>query len=161
MLYRKFRSFFQLNTQMKLLIIEAFFTLAWARLKKGKNFAKIAPTLGMHMNETIFNSNPQKESVAKLVSKAIHLVSPYTFWESECLVKAIAGMKMLEKRNIESTLYMGMAKEGNGLIAHAWLRTGNYYISGAKGMERFTIVARFAKHAKRKENNYGENTKSI
>ena len=66
--------------------------------------------------------------------------------ESECLVKAIAGMKMLEKRNIESTLYLGTAKDENGeLIAHAWLRSGPFYISGAEVMERFTVVAKFAK----------------
>ena len=38
-------------------------------------------------------------------------MSRYTFWESQCLVKAIAGMKMLERRHIESTLYLGTAKD--------------------------------------------------
>ena len=73
-------------------------------------------------------------------------MSRHTLWESQCLVKAIAGMKMLEKRNIESTLYLGMAKDEKGkLIAHAWLRSGAIYVSGAEVMERFTVVAKFAK----------------
>ena len=63
-------------------------------------------------------------------------MSRYTFWESQCLVKAIAAMKMLERRQIESTLYLGTAKDENGkLIAHAWLRSGPFYITGAEGME--------------------------
>ena len=41
-------------------------------------------------------------------------MSRYTFWESQCLVKAIAAMKMLERRQIESTLYLGTAKDENG-----------------------------------------------
>ena len=51
-----------------------------------------------------------KEDVRKYL-EAIHIMSRYTFWESQCLVKAIAGMKMLEKRQIESTLYLGTAKD--------------------------------------------------
>ena len=53
-------------------------------------------------------------------------MSKYTFWESQCLVKAIAGMKMLERRNIESTLYLGTAKDAKGQMyrSDAWLRSG-------------------------------------
>ena len=58
----------------------------------------------------------------------------------------MAAMKMLEKRGIESTLYLGMAKDETGaLIAHAWLRSGPFYITGSEGMERFTVVGKFAK----------------
>ena len=73
-------------------------------------------------------------------------MSRYTFWESQCLVKAIAAMKMLERRQIESTLYLGTAKDEKGkLIAHAWLRSGPFYITGAEVMEKFTVVSKFAK----------------
>ena len=44
---------------------------------------------------------------------------------------------MLQRRQIESTLYLGTAKDENGqFIAHAWLRSGPFYISGKEGMER-------------------------
>ena len=82
-------------------------------------------------------------------------MSRYTFWESECLVKAMAGMKMLERRGIESTLYLGTAKDETGLIAHAWLRSGTFYVSGAEVMERFTVVAQFAKEIKQTKEKYG------
>ena len=73
-------------------------------------------------------------------------MSRHTFWESQCLVKAIAAMKMLERRQIESTLYLGTAKDENGnLIAHAWLRSGPFYITGVEAMEKFTVVSKFAK----------------
>ena len=74
------------------------------------------------------------------------MMSRYTFWESQCLVKAIAAMKMLEKRQIESTLYLGTAKDETGnMIAHAWLRSGPFYITGVEEMKRFTVVSKFAK----------------
>jgi hypothetical protein len=80
-------------------------------------------------------------------------MSRYTIWESQCLVKAIAAMKMLEKRQIESTLYLGTAREESGeLIAHAWLRSGPYYITGYEEMARFTVVGKFAKKLGGKSN---------
>jgi hypothetical protein len=55
-------------------------------------------------------------------------------------------MKMLERRKIESTLYMGTAKDETGrLIAHAWLRSGPYCITGSEEMSSFTVVSKFAK----------------
>ena len=96
------------------------------------------------MQETPMDQVENKE-ILKNVSEAIHIMSKYTFWESQCLVQAIAGMKMLQRRNVASTLYLGTARdEGGKLVAHAWLRSGPYYISGWEGMERFSVVAKFA-----------------
>ena len=45
------------------------------------------------------------------------------------------------KTEIESTLYLGTAKDENGeIIAHAWLRSGPFYVLDAEGMEKFTVV---------------------
>ena len=97
------------------------------------------------MEETHMKQMMHRKTL-RMISQAIHIVSKYTFWESQCLVKAIAAMRMLEKRGIESTLYLGTAKDESGeLIAHAWLRSGPYYVTGAEGMEKFTVVSKFAK----------------
>ena len=142
---RKIRSFLQLNKQMKYMLLEAYILLAWARYRKGKQFSKISPDLGHRMEETSFQLSDKEVKIVKLVSHTIHVASRYTFWESECLVKAIAGMKMLEKRGIESTIYLGVAKDEKGISAHAWLRSGGIYLSGSEGMEKFTVVEKFAK----------------
>ncbi|MGE8078355.1 lasso peptide biosynthesis B2 protein [Peribacillus loiseleuriae] len=143
---KKARSFVRLDKKTKLLLIEAYLYLAWARYLKSIPFSKVVPSLGKQMQETSISADLSNKKVLASVSHAIHLMSRYTFWESECLVKAIAGMRMLEKRNIESTLYLGTAKDEKGeLIAHAWLRSGPFYISGSEVMDRFTVVAKFAK----------------
>jgi|SRR5690625_946324 len=143
---RKVKILLSIKTKMKLLLFESYIYLAWARVLKSRSFSKIAPSLGKESHETSTKLNPKDRRILGEISQAIHIISKYTFWESACLVKAIAAMKMLEKRNMESTLYLGMAKEESGkLIAHAWLRSGSLYITGAKGMERFTVVSKFAK----------------
>ncbi|PHC11710.1 stage V sporulation protein S [Bacillus toyonensis] len=143
---KRLRVFLLLNMEIKLLFLEAFIFLGWARVLKSITFSKVAPSLGDYMNETSVAQIQQHEDTLKEVSEAISIMSRYTFWESQCLVKAIAGMKMLEKRDIESTLYLGTAKDNSGaLIAHAWLRSGSFYVTGSEGMEKFTVVGSFAK----------------
>ncbi|HDR7686142.1 lasso peptide biosynthesis B2 protein [Bacillus toyonensis] len=143
---KRLRVFLLLNMETKLLFLETFIFLGWARVLKSITFSKVAPSLGDYMNETSVAQIQQHEDTLKEVSEAISIMSRYTFWESQCLVKAIAGMKMLEKRDIESTLYLGTAKDNSGaLIAHAWLRSGSFYVTGSEGMEKFTVVGSFAK----------------
>lgn len=142
----KIKAFLFLDAKTKLLYVEAYVFLGWARILKLFPFSKVASTLGIQMEETSLEFIPSNREMLRNISQAVHIMSRYTFWESECLVKAIASMKMLEKRGIESTLYLGTSKDENGkLIAHAWLRSGPFYISGSEGMEEFTVVSRFAK----------------
>lgn len=130
----------------KLLLLEAFILLGWARILKMIPFSRVAPTLGEYMSETSFTHKPSNIKMIRNISQAVQTMSRNTFWESECLVKALAAMKMLEKRKIESTLYLGTAKDEEGkLIAHAWLRCGPIYVTGSEGMEKFTVVGKFAK----------------
>ncbi|MGJ9382801.1 lasso peptide biosynthesis B2 protein [Salipaludibacillus sp. CF4.18] len=156
---KKIKLFLSFDSEMKRLLIEAFIYLGWARILKKMPFSKIAPSLGEHMQETTYSSNNNTKETLSRVSQAIHLMSRYTIWESQCLVKAIAAMKMLEKREIESTLYLGTGKDESGAFAaHAWLRSGPYYISGSEGMEKFTVVSIFAKKISLKHSegeNYG------
>jgi hypothetical protein len=145
-LVKKIINFLTLDINTKYMLTEAFFYLAWARILKAIPFSKVAPKLGVFMNETDFSHNESNKVSISTISEAIHIMSRYTFWESQCLVKAIAAMKMLERRQIESTLYLGTAKDEDGkLIAHAWLRSGPFFITGAEVMEKFTVVSKFAK----------------
>ena len=64
---------------------------------------------------------------------------------------AIAGMKMLERRKIESTLYMGTARNKQGhMMAHAWLRSGKLIVTGADTMDQYTVVGVFGKRCPEK-----------
>jgi hypothetical protein len=143
---RKIWLFFTSELTLKCLLFESYIFLGWARVLKAFPFSRVSPLLGAKMCETpnkIDSSNIKK---VKQISHSIHIMSKYTFWESKCLVKAIATMKMLERRQIDCTLYLGTAKDENGImIAHAWLRSGPFYLTGAEEMKKFVIVSTFAK----------------
>ncbi|AXI10763.1 lasso peptide biosynthesis B2 protein [Oceanobacillus sp. 143] len=142
----KLKTFLSFNWQTKTLLFESYIYLGLARILKGLPFSRVAPSLGDQMAETAYTFHSSDKETLSLIKQAIHIMSRYTFWESQCLVKAIAAMKMLERRQIESTLYLGTAKDEKGeFIAHAWLRSGPFYVTGSEGMERFTVVSKFAK----------------
>ncbi|QWU17053.1 Transglutaminase-like superfamily protein [Paenibacillus sophorae] len=144
----KLRLLFTLDKTTFLFHLEAFLLLGWARTLLFYKFSKIAPSLGERGQETDQDHDANHTPSMRHIASSINTVSKYTPWDSKCLVRAIAGMKMLERRGIGSTLYLGTAKDNNGkLIAHAWLRSGPYYISGAEVMDQFTIVDKFAKTA--------------
>jgi hypothetical protein len=151
-LWRKAKKFLSLHPSKKMLVLEAFFYLGWARILKALPFSKVAPSLGTLMEETSHAHNPSDEEVIINITRVIRVMSRHTWWESMCLVKAIAAMKMLERRHIESTLYLGTAKDPSGkLIAHAWLRSGPFYVTGAEEMDAFTVVSKFGKVLKLEE----------
>lgn len=59
----------------------------------------------------------------------------------KCLVFSIVLKKMLDKRNIKNTLYLGLQKDNSDkLVAHAWISVGNKSINKRK----FIQVAYFS-----------------
>ncbi|MEW9699890.1 lasso peptide biosynthesis B2 protein [Paenibacillus sp. SI8] len=142
----KWRKFLSMDTDRMLILIEAFIYLGCARMLVLLPFKMISPSLGHYMQETPQMDDTLDRASIKKVSYAVHTMSRHTIWDSKCLVRAIAGMKMLRRRHIESTLYLGTAREKSGeMAAHAWLRSGDFYITGAEEMKRFTVVGKFAK----------------
>lgn len=143
---RRIRLLLTVDKAALALIPEALWRLFLVRIQLLFPFAKTAPQLGIQAQETPMISREGDAARIRHVTKAIRVMSRFTPWKSTCMVRAVAGLKMLEKRGIESTLYMGVAKDKQGrMIAHAWLRSGSYYVSGDDAMKGFVVVEKFAK----------------
>lgn len=102
-------------------------------------FRDLEPKIGTRQAETAeeFIDSKHIGNVAAVVRK----VCGHTPWESKCLVQALTAKKMLNRRKLPCTLYMGVANDGNGqMIAHAWLRCGGVYVTGGRNRERFTVT---------------------
>jgi hypothetical protein len=102
---------------------------------------KLQKLMGMPHKESLQAKEKTLESMVIKIYRAMRRSSVYLPFREKCLVDAIVTKKMLQKYNIESTLYLGVAKDGNKkLIAHAWLRYGNTIIVGKKGMGKFVQI---------------------
>ena len=78
------------------------------------------------------------------VSYEVNRIADQTPWESKCFVRALAARKILERRKVETTLYLGVGtQDDTRMIAHAWLRCGSFYVTGGTGKE-YAMVAKFS-----------------
>lgn len=139
------KKFFNLPFSDKRLFIEAVFTsflvkimvtllpMRWYSGMLG-NRHQLSP------EKDIPGNNPVLFKIARAIvrcRKAVH-------WQNRCLVEAITAKKMLGRRGLQSTLYFGIAKENEKMIAHAWLRCGSMIVTGKQGMQKFVVVDTFA-----------------
>ena len=56
------------------------------------------------------------------------------------------GPETVVPAGLSSTLYLGCGMEEGKMVAHAWLRFGEMYVTGGDG-GGYTTVARFCKEA--------------
>jgi hypothetical protein len=99
---------------------------------------------GILGEESSYCVSEDNERKARMISYQVNRVAMNTPWESKCLVRALTAQKLLSNENISSTLYLGIKKENEKMLAHAWIRTGDFYLTGGDGKE-YAIVARFRK----------------
>lgn len=141
--FKKIRIFFNFNSQMKLLILECVFLLALNRfLLLTVKFKKLSKNLGVSNDAISHQYNNKGYVLAKKVSFIINKVAPLTPWKSECLVQSMTAQRMMKKRGYSTQLYLGVTKSSNSLLAHSWLRYGDFYITGGNG-SNFTILSTF------------------
>lgn len=86
----------------------------------------------------------QAETIAQ-VRWMLRWASRYTLWDSNCLARSIAGRMVLRRRGIASTLYLGVAKEGDQMKAHAWLLAGQVGVTGVGVLRRdnYRVISTF------------------
>lgn len=70
-------------------------------------------------------------------------------WSPSCLVRATAAMVLLRRRDLEGTLYLGVAAdEREGVRAHAWVRCGDMFVTGGQERHDYAVIGFFARPRK-------------
>ena len=106
-------------------------------------FKHLAPRLGDAMTETPDEELPA-EGWPEHIGWAIRRASNVAPWKTPCIAEAIAAQRMLRRRRIPSTMYLGLTKDGAVMAAHAWVRCGRATVTGEESRGQFTPVASFA-----------------
>lgn len=148
-MFRKVKTYFQLSKHLRVLVLKAFILTGFYRFViLFVPFRKLASHIGTERYETS-KDDLCDIMIVKDIRKAVLIVSKNTPWESKCLVQALTAQRLLKRRKISSTIYMGLAKKEDGqLLAHAWLRVGQWIITGEKEMHAFQPVAWFGYEGK-------------
>lgn len=126
-------------------LAEAVGHLAVARVRlRRDDFSRLSAELGQHMAETPSAPWRQADRVAALdVARAIQRAATVTPWRTACFEQALAGQRMLRRRAVPCTLYLGVGRADAGVIAHAWLRAGDIAVTGGIP-EGYAVVATYA-----------------
>lgn len=103
---------------------------------------KLEKRMGIRGEESAPQETSKNLKLAKLVGFHVRRVTRHTPWESKCLVQALTARKILKKKGVNATLYLGVRKDNEELKAHAWLRCGELYVTGGDG-KAFGMVAKF------------------
>lgn len=145
---KRLRDFIKYNDEkgmtVKAYIYAAYFRMCILILNK-KNNEKLESMLGERGQESSFKETKETYRVAKMISKHVNRIAEHTPWESKCMVRAMTAQKLLNERGIECTIYLGVGTtEEGGMRAHAWLRCGEYCVTG-EGDTECAVVAKFKK----------------
>ncbi|MGL6108241.1 lasso peptide biosynthesis B2 protein [Romboutsia sp.] len=136
---------FKTNFRQKALYIEAFILTGLMRYKILKHpFSKLKEQLGNYNIESSKEASIEEYNLANKIRCTVVGISRYTPWESLCLVQAMTVQKMLKKRGISTTIYLGVnRKEDKEIVAHAWIRCGEMFVTGGDG-NGYATVAKFS-----------------
>lgn len=123
---------------------ETLFYLTWCQVAlRAVAFKRLAPGLGASMLETPLELDPGLQAIARDVRLMIRVVAARLPWASSCLVRAMAARHVLRRRGLPCTLYLGVDPKLPPLRAHAWLRSGVVYVTGAPARQAYRPVTWF------------------
>lgn len=97
---------------------------------------------GEEGKESPWEADTEVYRYARKVAYSVDHVCTRTAWESKCLVRALTAQRLLKRKHIPSTLYLGCGMEEGKMIAHAWLRCGGMYVTGGDGTG-YAVVDKF------------------
>lgn len=78
------------------------------------------------------------------IGLAIRRAARIAPWHAMCYEQALTARWMLVRRGYRTVLYIGMRKGKRvPLEGHAWLRVGDYIVTGDTQLDTYTIVGTF------------------
>lgn len=85
-----------------------------------------------------FQTPAEAWAYRRRVVGAVEAVGRRTLGDKPCLTQALVVQRMLRQKGYETALRIGVAKDGQELLAHAWLeRDGRVVIGGQSSQVRY------------------------
>ncbi len=123
---RKLRRFRVLPLGEKLLFLEAFLLHLWVGLLLKVVPFRWIPRLFASRQSAV---GSQQSAIVENIRDAVQRAGQVSPWRNRCLVSSLAGRCMLRRRQINSQIHLGIAKNAAGkTIAHAWLEAEGYEV---------------------------------
>lgn len=127
------------------LFLQAAASLTVARLAlRTTSFWRVLRWLGMHEVTSDPARTPSDLQRAQVIGWAVGAASRRLPWHSTCLMEAVAGAALLRRHSLPATLSLGVGRGAgpqappalpgagsqDAMLAHAWLRCGEFVLTG-------------------------------
>ena len=140
MMFKKFKEYYLLSKQERKILNRTFFWLIRAFVLVRFIPLKWFSSLLGEFRKEIEVESLQIDTILN-VKKNIRRAKRILPFRVKCFEEAIAAKKVLEKEGVKSTLYLGVDKNTeNELIAHAWLKVGELFVTGESRTQEFKVV---------------------
>lgn len=125
--------------------LEAMFELTRARMDTLRPAERYTRHLGQ-MDGTPPPADAQQQARARRIGRIVERVAPFMPFRALCLQQALAVRRMLDRRGLPATVYLGLSHEpvGGKRAAHAWVKSGERVVNGDVNLDRFAVVGVFA-----------------
>jgi hypothetical protein len=151
---RTVRGFVRLGLRDQVRFTAAWFLLAFCRLLiVVLPFTAVRRLLGEDRSEPAHAEVPQAEEVPSLdevqtlraqhIGRIVGAAAVHAPWRSDCYPQALAARTFLALRGIPHVVSFGVRRDGEALVAHAWVHAGEVDVTGGDG-RTYTEVGRFA-----------------
>jgi hypothetical protein len=84
------------------------------------------------------------------IGRMVETVARAMPFRALCLQQAVAARRMLRRRGVQATVYLGVNRAsagrkaaGQGNAAHAWVAVGSQVVNGDGNLGDYAVVARF------------------
>ncbi len=137
------------NQRLARYCVESLMELAvWKVLILCLPFRQWSRWSGRFQSETLKEDRQVERPRLSDIKRSIEVTARWVPWRSKCLDQALAAQGMLARRQLPSTIYYGMIKDGAGnWVAHAWVRCGDQWVIGYHPQKQYTVVGTYARIA--------------
>ncbi len=109
-------------------------------------FRRWSGHLGMPTEPAGEATRTEHVELLREVARAVDRVNRAAGGRFTCLMQAVTGKLMLNRRRIGNTLVLGVRtvprERGVEIAAHAWLSSGAIIVLGGEGHTQYTVVSR-------------------
>ena len=100
-------------------------------------FSVVRRLLGERRDPRVHLSPPQVSdddlALATRIGTTVGLAARHTPWRSECYPQALTARVLLGVARIPHVVSFGVRRDGDALVAHAWVHAGSLTVTGGSG----------------------------
>lgn len=142
------RGFVRLGLRDQVRFTAAWFLLGFARLLIVLlPFTVVRRLLGENQSRPVVRDAPALDATQQLraahIGRIVEAAAAHAPWRSDCYPQALAARTFLAMRAIPHVVSFGVRRDGDALVAHAWVHAGDIDVTGGNG-QSYTEVGRFA-----------------